>query len=124
MRNRTITHSLIIMIDARPLTMRAADKIVRRFGVPRPFEFGNCGAEIQNDEGTDSALDAIKIGQRSPSTYLRFVDQDGFVTTHAYRSSGDESEDEVCEKYRKRLPRSVRKSAVCITGTALQSKRF
>ena len=60
----------------------------------------------------------------APSLHLSAFYQRGRLLNLAKIFAGPDTQDAVCEKYRKRLPRRVRKTATCITGTELPYKRY
>jgi hypothetical protein len=50
--------------------------------------------------------------------------QDGLIVSQKFQFVGPDTQDEVCEKYRKRLHWKIRETAECITGTELPVKPY
>ena len=116
-------HIIAETIDTRSLSNRAAIRVAKnRSQMQTPPRFV-CHAKAASHRAIDILLNMVKIGQRLPYTYLRFTNEDGFLTSQKFQFAGPDTQDAVCEKYRKRLPRRVRKTATCINrnGASVQT---
>lgn len=119
-----VVEMILETIDTRALSNRAAVKLAKRRAKTASPPGFKCTPDIKDIRVTDILLNTAKNGQRLPYTYLRFKNDDGFLTTQKFEFAGADTQDAVCEKFRKRLPRSVRKTAECITGIELPYKRY
>ena len=117
-------HSIVETIDTRSLSHRAASRHAKKRSESVTLPGFECKAEAASYQAIDILLNMAKVGQRLPYTYLRFTNEDGFLTSRKFQFAGPDTQDAVCEKYRKRLRRSVRKTATYITGTELPYKRY
>ena len=111
-------------IDTRALSHREASKVAKRRAETAAPPGFKCDAKVRDHQVIDIVLNMTKNRQRYPYTYLRFRDQDGLIVSQKFQFAGPDTEDAVCENYRKRLPRKIRKTAECITGTELPVKPY